>query len=953
MRGLGGIFKYFRYVLLVVAVGSFLFPACTNKLENSSILEKQKVRLPIGASGGTPDGEDDPWFVQFRVKKGGYSECVQIVGFPGAVENAVAGDVVVVTNRSRLNIEIFRAQRDDYVKSYNVNPVDGSFNDSKDGSACIGGSLNDAYELVLYRDGQVKDEMRLISLLEVTLIRKSNKPKYIWIGTNGQGAYECPEDMKDLTECAHWDDSVWAKLVNRKILFSNIIHDIAVTADEALLATWADGVWSVPKVIPVDWLPTADVPVEKRKSSVPEGQKQYLAGSDYVRRFLLTEDGLWTATQPGYDSHTYIYLGGLVFRKKDAPPDKREHYTTQDGLMSNLISSLVETPEGIWVAAQRDPAADPDHPTGSSGLNLLVKSAGDSGKSYRVAASLSLADLGAVAIGKLASAPEGLWVGTLTDGLRLIKVKKIEGSSELDISIIPYRRSEGLIGNLPYQLLSTSEGLFVGTEARLNLIKTRDDGSIENAGYADPRFMVRGPINGLTLMSDGLWVGVYGKLSFFGNDGSTRSYTVKVCRAGNTDESCLVDDSDKEHLLDKGYRVLFPTSNGLWVGTARGLNLIQNDGSVKSYGTAGGLAYNLITSLFATPDSLWVGTTVGLSIFRNGKDTKKIVWTDLGIDPSWASRFVAAPVGMWVGAGNGLWLFKNDGSMRVYGTKDGLSNNHITDLMMTADGLWVATYGGLDLLDETNGSVKKTYKTQNGLTSNDVERLLMTPEGLWAGTRRGVSLIQDGVVKKTCTKEDGLAGDSVWQLLWTSDGLWVGTEDGGLSLLKNGVVVGKPYTTNEGLMGNNIMALLSTSDGLWVGTNDGLSIIWKDGSIQSFKIEEDKVYHRDQVAGKQIDAIIQTDYGVIVGTTMGMTFVEVERDGFNRGVKFRSYYTYDSLAGNYMNHLLFQKGEGLWIGTNHGVSFWSASFVKDQFNCLHINSSDGACQFPGYFKNDL
>jgi ligand-binding sensor domain-containing protein/signal transduction histidine kinase len=140
--------------------------------------------------------------------------------------------------------------------------------------------------------------------------------------------------------------------------------------------------------------------------------------------------------------------------------------------------------------------------------------------------------------------------------------------------------------------------------------------------------------------------------------------------------------------------------------------------------------------------------------------------------------------------------------------------------------LWIGTRGGL--VRSENGSWK-VYTTRDGLSSDRVRAIASNREGgIWVGTDRGgLNLLQNGkftVYSKQA--REGLPADDVTSLyLDDQEVLWIGTAGG---LVRHERGQWRRFTTREGLASNKIGYLVEDGEGfLWIGSNAGLMRIPK------------------------------------------------------------------------------------------------------------------------------
>ena len=213
-----------------------------------------------------------------------------------------------------------------------------------------------------------------------------------------------------------------------------------------------------------------------------------------------------------------------------------------------------------------------------------------------------------------------------------------------------------------------------------------------------------------------------------------------------------------------------------------------------------------------------------------------------------------------VATANGMVLLGLEGEvLRRVGASDGLISEHVTDVAIDADGLAVATAGGVTLMDPAG---PQSIYAFHGLVNNHVYTLGQRGSDIYAGTLGGLSLIRDGFVRESFTTSNSPLRHNWISAVVDSNGVWfVGTYGGGIlrldsesweefpdipagtvinpnamlaghgrvfaGTLGDGLLVyseeaGRWTARRQGLPSPNVTALAASDDRLYVGTDNGV-----------------------------------------------------------------------------------------------------------------------------------
>ena len=158
--------------------------------------------------------------------------------------------------------------------------------------------------------------------------------------------------------------------------------------------------------------------------------------------------------------------------------------------------------------------------------------------------------------------------------------------------------------------------------------------------------------------------------------------------------------------------------------------------------------------------------------------------------------------------------------------------NVISDIQLTENHIWVATYHGVHVLDRNYQLVKSFMPDEKGLTTNYFLSVYQdVDQGIWLGSNQGMfNYVQEAdsfrhypYSKNQPEKSPGFYFISGFAD-FDRDHLWVATFGGGLSKLNKSTGTFEHFTTNDGLANNICNAIMTDAhQNIWLTTNKGIS----------------------------------------------------------------------------------------------------------------------------------
>jgi ligand-binding sensor domain-containing protein/ActR/RegA family two-component response regulator len=322
----------------------------------------------------------------------------------------------------------------------------------------------------------------------------------------------------------------------------------------------------------------------------------------------------------------------------------------------------------------------------------------------------------------------------------------------------------------------------------------------------------------------------------------------------------IFDQRNTPALRSARIRALYEARDGaLWIATVGGGVVRRQNGRFTVLTKENGLADDSVISIVETSDGLWIGTANGLNRYRDGRMTQYLAGQEI-------SALAAGRDGsLWIGTTKGLyrnfapvvpdpvdalaiardgtvWAGARDHVLRIApgrATRESIAlpiaTVYVHHVIEDSRGtIWLATSPG-GLLRLRDGKFDLLDKTK-GLPSSSVRALAEDREGsLWIGTDSGLARLED-LKFVTYTARHGLPEDNVRVVTEARDGgLWVGTYGGGLGRLRDGRMT--RFTTKDGLASDKIDALAALRDGtLLVSTPRGVQTL-RDGRFEAFTLD--------------------------------------------------------------------------------------------------------------------
>jgi ligand-binding sensor domain-containing protein/AraC-like DNA-binding protein len=269
----------------------------------------------------------------------------------------------------------------------------------------------------------------------------------------------------------------------------------------------------------------------------------------------------------------------------------------------------------------------------------------------------------------------------------------------------------------------------------------------------------------------------------------------------------------------------------LWVGTLDSGIVQLKDGKFISYAPLETHAEGIILSVFEDRNGdIRIGMMNGKLFRSRGSDFVESIEP-----PELSGKGITAIAddtegNLWLGT-NGKGVFqKKKETFTCFTTREGLVDNQLTSIYRDSKGnLWFSTFDGISVFRH-HGGVIESFNSQDGLLGKTVHNVYEDKnKNIWIASDKGITVLKDGKIARqnikhylpgvsvSCIYEDPSAPDE------ESRFIWIATHGAGLKRLnlKDGKIIS--YTTDNGMTSNSIFQFLEDPRGnFWLMSNSGI-----------------------------------------------------------------------------------------------------------------------------------
>ena len=379
----------------------------------------------------------------------------------------------------------------------------------------------------------------------------------------------------------------------------------------------------------------------------------------------------------------------------------------------------------------------------------------------------------------------------------------------------------------------------------------------------------------------------------------------------------------------------------IWIGTSEGINRYDgNQFKVYKQGSTA-LTDNFIQQIKKSRDgNLYIATNGGINIFNPRKNTFNSYQSKNSRLSNSTNSIVELNNGHLVVGVYGEGVHVLDDNQNEYAffnsideNPNTLSSNKISCISKENDSIiWIGTFdGGLNRLDLSTKKIKRIpYSTKDEAYINSV---LFDKEGnLWIGSNDGLKSVAKNGVERSLNysyNNLGLSNGRVTAIEEDDLGqLWIGTFFGGLNVIKKTDFLNNspdfkvkwylPKEDNSSIPNPTVLALKKDSSGnIWIGTSSGLSFV--DPRGEAFSFLSNDLHDSDKIIHNRITGIEELPNKKLMLATDGAG-IDIY-DPSTRKFEYSVFSSNNKLSTNYVNTLLKDHSNNIWIGTYQGGLF--------------------------------
>lgn len=308
------------------------------------------------------------------------------------------------------------------------------------------------------------------------------------------------------------------------------------------------------------------------------------------------------------------------------------------------------------------------------------------------------------------------------------------------------------------------------------------------------------------------------KLEFADSKYSDRSYVLTKLKTGSASTMNAISEDD---------------NGNLWAAALNGVGYFDSDLDWHSIDEEHAAAVGAID--FDYEGNIWLASgSYGIIHLVNGQFKNPNTAAELS--ETSLNSVTVCPDGYYLATDTGLIILNKNFRQIHNKLTELLNGDRIRNIMRDSKGdIWIGSYynNGLVRYTPATGSIT-VYTTENGMSDNHIRMITELSDGTIAvATQNGITLLRGGEVCETFTEKKGLSYPIILCLCEGSDGtLYAGSDGQGFYAIKDGKIT--HYGFDEGLPSGVVLRMLPDEGGDGLFISAGNSLYYWD--FKSFKL---------------------------------------------------------------------------------------------------------------------
>ena len=428
----------------------------------------------------------------------------------------------------------------------------------------------------------------------------------------------------------------------------------------------------------------------------------------------------------------------------------------------------------------------------------------------------------------------------------------------------------------------------------------------------------------------------------------------QLSEASNNKLAYFLFDNKQKYIVNSVY---IDSKNTIWISTHKN-GLIKFDSEKEElhkythqHNKNKGLLSNDVLNVFeADQSTMWIGTDKGINILNTDNNTFKYITQNLSNNNELSNNrvtsiFIDNLGTLFVGTRFGLNILTEQRFKHfIKSNKKNsiLSNNVHGFIEDDLQNIWIISSGGLDKYNPHTKEFKNypvNTEEANSLKASPISIIADGKDNFWIGTWQGGIYYFNTKTNNfkqyniNYGSEIILGYNSVMSLFKDSNNnIWVGSWGKGLFKYdkKKDAFINKYFDTNIGLLNNEISTITQDKTGrLWVGTMHGLNLFNNDehNSIKQFINNPND---STSLSNNQINSLFTINNYLWVGTAYGLNRIDLTT------LNIEKFYMTDGLPSNMILAITNDNDGNLWVTTDKGLAKIEIKTNRENKQLVHI-----------------